>query len=372
MNIITKHVTRAYKIIKSTDQLWNNYLYRFPQKYHDINYTSQYHKLMEAKGEGEAELFVIEDGEKLFFHPYMINQIKNIGSVKIEREIYDIKSVFGYTGPIANTTDEKFIQDSNDLFEEICTKRGIIIELIRFNPLLENHFFQSKSQNIKIFPLKEYVFIDLTQSEEITYNNYKHSLRRNITRAETFLNWDWKIVNEKEIFLKICSLLQKQMQELNFGNMYIGNEKYFNILYEFTSDSALVFCVYDKKSDKIIAAEIFVFNDNDSKVYFLHSVRDVYDSRSSAVHNYLINKAYLHLRSKGFKTILFGGGRSNSSEDSLLRFKKNYSRSTKSFYLGKRVFNEEIYRNIIHIWENEFPHLIDTKKDYVLKYRCTK
>lgn len=359
---------QKFRILKSDDPGWNEYLYKFPESYQDINFTAHYHILMEKRGDGTAELFVYEEDEKIYFHPYMIKPITKVGSVYLEPGFFDIQSVFGYTGPIVNTNDHSFIEAANNIFEEYCKQRGIIAELIRFNPLLENHYLSSSSDFLEVIPLKEYVYLDLTQPDDIIFRNYRHALRKNINQAKQYLNWDWKIVNSEEDFNKFVYLFEKHMIELNVDQYYLNNSEYYSALFEFLKSNGSLFIALDNNNnDFIIAGELLVYNNK--TVYFLHSAREITNHISSNVHNYLIHLAFINLKNRGFEKVLIGGGVSDSSEDSLLKFKKKFSKTSKIFYLGKRIFNFEHYEYLNQIWLKEFPHLIDKRKNFVLKYR---
>jgi hypothetical protein len=341
----------------------------FPEEYHDINFTSQYHSLMEKRGDGIAELFVYQEGEKIYFHPYMINPILKIGSVNIKPELFDIQSVFGYTGPIVNTNDRSFIASANITFEKNCMERGIIAELIRFNPLLENHNLLSLSEILEIIPLKEYVYLDLTQTEDLIFKNYRHALRKNINHAKQYLNWYWTLANSKDSYYEFVKLFEKHMIELNVDKYYLNNSEYYDALYELLKTKGSLFTAFGLNENKpVIAGELLVYNNK--TVYFLHSAREITNPISSNIHNYLIHLAFINLKNRGFEKVLIGGGVSDSSEDSLLKFKKKFSNSVRMFTIGKRIFNSDMYKYLIQIWAKEFPHLTEKRQNFVLKYRC--
>jgi len=357
------------KIIKSDNPSWNKYLFRFPAHYHDINFTSQYHRMMELKGDGEAELFVVEDSEKLFFHPYMINEIKNIGSINLKSKISDIQSVFGYTGPIVNTDDEVFIHNSSALFEEFCKNRGVVAEFIRFNPLLKNQFLLNNSKSLKIIDLKPYVTIDLSPPYTAISQNYSRNLRRIIRKVKTISGWHWVISKENSVTNDIINLLEKRLQEKKARSFKFYNSDYSDHLYNLILKNGCGFAAIDDHTNKIIVGAIFVYL-NDS-VYFLHSARDIEDSRSSLINSYIVDQGIQYFKQEGFSSFFFGGGVSNSSDDSLLKYKESFSEHIDDFYIGKGIFDKEEYTNLCEIWESQFPNLKDEGKNLVLKYRMT-
>jgi hypothetical protein len=194
-------------------------------------------------------------------------------------------------------------------------------------------------------------------------------LQRNIKTVQKYLNWNWKIVDDKKKFFEAMRLWEKRMKELEVHETYIGDQEYYNVLNNFSLNNANLLAASDDITQKIIVAELFVFDKK--TVYLLHSSREINDQRSSNLHNYLVHQAIYHFKRKGFSSLVLGGGVSNSSEDSLLKFKKKFSETSKYFYIGKRIFNENIYTNLCQIWKKQFPHLVDEKQNFILKYRFT-
>lgn len=62
----------------------------------------------------------------------------------------------------------------------------------------------------------------------------------------------------------------------------------------------------------------------------------------------------------------FGGGVSSDMKDPLFKFKSGFSKENRKFYIGKKIHNQEIYDQIISIWEKNNPNKIDKR---LLKYR---
>ena len=56
-------------------------------------------------------------------------------------------------------------------------------------------------------------------------------------------------------------------------------------------------------------------------------------------------------RNLGCKRMHLGGGREDSEDDNLLRFKGRYSSERNDFYIGKRIHNKEVYDRLIGEWE---------------------
>ena len=122
------------------------------------------------------------------------------------------------------------------------------------------------------------------------------------------------------------------MERNKATDYYYFDDDYFeNCLKYFKSNIILVEAIYD---DKVIAAGLyFVYN----KIIHIHL--------SGTLSEYLhLSPAYilryavtLWGKEKGYELIHHGGGRSNSPEDGLYRFKKQFGKNTEfDFYIGKR------------------------------------
>ena len=72
---------------------------------------------------------------------------------------------------------------------------------------------------------------------------------------------------------------------------------------------------------------------------------------------------------KGYYHIHVGGGNTELENDSLLRFKRNFSKTTRDFYIGKKTHNEKVYNEVIRQWEVKYPYNKEKSKKVLLRYR---
>ena len=68
-----------------------------------------------------------------------------------------MQSAYGYGGPVASTTDPAFLQSASAVWKDWCQEKKVLVEFIRFHPLLENWRFFSGD----IFDDRMTVWIDL-------------------------------------------------------------------------------------------------------------------------------------------------------------------------------------------------------------------
>ena len=62
------------------------------------------------------------------------------------------------------------------------------------------------------------------------------------------------------------------------------------------------------------------------------------DSMKHGVNNFLHHELIVWAKARGYKNMLIGGGRTNAEDHPLLKFKKNFSNSTKDFFCWRAYF----------------------------------
>ena len=73
----------------------------------------------------------------------------------------------------------------------------------------------------------------------------------------------------------------------------------------------------------------------------------------------------------GYRFIHHGGGRTNSSDDSLFVYKKKFGKNTQfDFYIGQKIWNKEVYDFLVKKHTSDLGKIID--ENYFPKYRALK
>ncbi|MBX3008360.1 MAG: hypothetical protein KF816_10070 [Melioribacteraceae bacterium] len=355
------------KIIQSKNHIeWDGYLRRALDRKIDLHFTNRYHQLFSNKETNDYEAFIVEEDDRLFFYPYFKKVIpeKYYGRI-IKSRVYDISSVFGYTGPVTNTNNENFFKMAYEEFKLYCLESNIIAELIRFNPHLKNHRFFIGYEKVGPIPLKDYIYIDLNRSKNDILNGYKKRMQEYIKSASVFSSVVEITSCNLDIFIKFCDLYKKHMSVIGASDYYKFNDEYFRKLHKLIENDG--FLIYIMEGSKMIAGLIFL---HDEKMgFYHHGARDINVSESSLINKYLFHRAFIKLKEIGVNRCLLGGGISESSTDRLLQFKNNYSNITEKFFLGKRVFDQSKYEEICNNWRKLYPDLVHKYDSFIDKYR---
>src|SRR5574340_243531 len=121
---------------------------------------------------------LITSEKKYFFHVFSKKPITGT-------QYFDIEPFLGYFGPITNSTDNEFVSLAWRQYGEICREEGVIAELIRFNPLSQNHK-QFSGASVDIVYAKEIVIVDCEKNEQDQLLKYKEVTRKQIRKASNY------------------------------------------------------------------------------------------------------------------------------------------------------------------------------------------
>ena len=329
-----------------------------PVKQQDVYFAPDYYSLYQNYGDGEAVCFVFEKDGELVLYPFLKSPITPLG-YELDKEYYDIQGAYGYNGIISSDENPEFIAAFWEAFDAYCHGNDIIAEFTRFHPLLNNH--RLASPQMKTFFNRHTVSIDLSLAEDEIWKNQISSKNRNMIRkAEK----EGVTIVESDDYDAFKQLYDGTMAFLHAEDFYFFPKSYYDEYKEtFKGKSMLYLAMYEGKA---IAGSMFMFSD-DYAHYHL-SARDREYSRYAA-NNLILWYAICRAKTRGCKWMHFGGGTTGNEDDSLLKFKKEFSKTETEFWIGKRVHNQAVYDEIVRQWQNKFPEHYVNNKVKLLGYR---
>ena len=327
-----------------------------PNEMQDIYFTPEYYSLYQNYGEGEARCFVFEKGEYLALYPFLINPIAPLG-YKLDKEYFDIQGAYGYNGIITSTMDSDFIAAFWDAFDTYCLENDIIAEFTRFHPLLNNQCLASPKMHT--FFSRHTVALDLSD-DDIWIHHISSKNRNMIRKAEK----EGVTIVESDDYETFRKLYNCTMTDLHAEDFYFFPKSYYDEFKQnFKGKSMLCFAIYD---GKVIAGSMFMFS-NEYAHYHL-SARDRNYSRYAA-NNLILWYAIQKAKERGCKWFHFGGGTTGNDDDTLLKFKKEFSKTLCEFWIGKRIHNQSVYDEIVRQWKTQYPDHYEHNKVKLLGYR---
>ena len=339
-------------------ELWHDALAMLPTRAKDVYFTPEYYSLYQNYGDGEAFCFVFEKDAECVLYPFLKNAITPLG-YRLDKEYYDIQGAYGYNGIISSSDNPEYIAAFWASFDEWCQENDVIAEFTRFHPLLNNQ--KLASPEMKTIYSRHTVSLDLSLSEDDIWKTQFSSKNRNMIRkAEK----EGVTIVESDVYDVFKQLYDGTMTNLHAEGFYFFPQAYYKEYKEtFKGKSMLCLAMYEGKP---IAGSMFMFSDGYAHYHL--SGRDREFSRYAA-NNLILWYAIRKAKERGCKWFHFGGGTTGDESDSLLKFKKEFSKTETEFWIGKRVHNHAIYDEIVRQWQTNYPDHYEGNKVKLLGYR---
>ena len=323
----------------------------------DIYFDKNYGKLYEKIEKGKSIIYKYEDENGVVSNQFILRKIP----IEIDQnEYFDIVTPYGYGGPIIEKCkkDKKneLVKSYIDAFEGYCNKNKIVSEFIRFHPILNNANDFKQVYNPQY--IRNTLGTNLDKFDDPVASEFSKHCRKNIRQAIR-KGISYKITKSPDNLDTFRTIYYSTMKRNHATDYYYFPKQYFNdILKFFKENIILVEAVFEGKT--IASGLYFIYN----KVIHIHL--------SGTLSEYLyLSPAYilryavtLWGKENEYKLIHHGGGRSNSDEDSLYKFKKQFARNTEfEFYIGKKIWNQEVYEKLCEFRK------VEKNEDFFPAYR---
>lgn len=327
------------KITLNETEKWKKTIKLFEE--YDVYYLPEYLNAFQLNGDGNPVLFY-HKGENYEAANVVIlrkiSDIEGLGQFKSNEDKYDIITPYGYGGFLVNgEITDKNINELSDIYTEFCRSEHIISEFVRFHPLLHNH---EKLENMyEVVEAGNTVLMEL-HSEEDIWKNITSKNRNMIRKAEK----NGIVIKNgfsKNLMKSFRVLYEATMDRDHAQKYYYFNDQFYESILAKAKDMAKIF--YAEYEDKIISASIILYSNG--KMHYHLSGSD-YSYRQYAPTNLLLWEAAKWGCRNGFRVFHLGGG-VGGSKDSLYKFKKSFNRNSENgFFIGKKVFDHEIYEEL--------------------------
>ena len=312
--------------------------------FNDLMFSREYASLY-LKEDEEIFEFKYEENGKIFKTISIKRPIKKIAGINLSEMYFDLETPYGYGGYLINTTDNIFINEAFEEYRKYCKDQNIIAEFVRFHPF--NNCVKEK-MDFCIFDRH----IVIKNLQEDIMKSYSSKVRNIIRKCEKLI--DIKQSRNIEKFIEIYYFTMKKNNATKF---YFFDKKYFEKLLNL-NNVVLYEAIYN---NEIIAMSFFIF----SEFGYYHLSANTLISYKLNANYLLLHYAFLEAQKRGIEYFILGGGTTSDENDTLLKFKKKFSKSLKPFYIGGIIFNQKKYKEYIDLWQKQ------SNKDikYFLKYR---
>lgn len=305
----------------------------------DLYFDENYAKLYEKVENGKVEKFEIENEDGKITNLFIKREIP----IDIDgQKYYDLVTPYGYGGPVINycTGDKpKLLKKYEEEFEKYCKANNVVSEFVRFHPLVKNYVDFEKIYN-PIYMRKTLV-TNLKDYEDPIQSQFGKSCRKNIRQA---INKGicYKVTEKPENIDVFKEIYYSTMDRNNATEYYYFDDEYFAaILENLRENTILVEAIFEGKT---IAAGLYFVYDKIIHIHLSGTLTEFLYLSPAYILRYAVT---LWGKENGYDLIHHGGGRSNSEEDSLYLFKKNFAKlEDEDFYIGKKIWNQDIYEKM--------------------------
>ncbi len=321
---------RIFNINQS--EQWDSIVQSFSE--YDVYYLSGYVKAFMIHGDGDPFLLYYEGNGLKAIYVYMRRPTAMDG-------VYDSVTPYGYGGVLfeGDTSEENKV----DFWRENLTtmeQEHIVDNFVRYHPVLKNAGPMKPISNV--IDLGKTIAMDLA-SPELIWENI-HSKNRNMIRKAEKNGIVIEHGKGMDLFEKFIEIYNATMDKDHAEEYYYFKLPFYESIHNDLRDNyEMFYAVYE---GQIIAMSIMIFA-NGRMSYHLSGSNIEY--RNLAPSNLLLYKAALWGAEQGFKTFHLGGG-VGSGEDNLYKFKAAFNKvSDYQFSIGKQVFDEEKYNQLVEM-----------------------
>lgn len=303
---------------------------------------------------GEFEIFVYIEQNEIFIYPYI--------KLPFEQEkfkgYFDLSSPYGYCGPYC--TSESIFQEAEIAFIDYI-KNYCVTEFVRYHYLYnEQQKFTKQIHNIQN---RTIVTLNTTLDWDTIWTKEFSSTNRNLVRKLEKEKYNFFVTKEKEDLLGFTEMYYSTMKNVGASDFYYFDKELINRLYADLGEK--IFLVKVEKENVVYSYSLF-FISGGIGTYYL-SARNVNYPKIPAT-NFLLAKTAELLKEKGAFILNFGGGLTNEKDDFLFKFKSNFSKEKKEFFIGKRIFNNSIYNQLINDWIGLYGNNEYEKRKNILQF----
>ncbi|KAF5077689.1 Acetyltransferase (GNAT) domain protein [anaerobic digester metagenome] len=325
----------------------------------DVYSKYEYYNLYEKHYDVKSESIFWEDEYLKVFWPHLIRDVSKLKRCA-DFSCYDLTTPYGYGGPVIhmNTSDKvKASESTRSFFEdykEYALNNGYVSEFIRFDPFLRNwEFFEGI---FHVEHVNDVVLVDLSQELDKIWNDIRRGHRRHIQNS---IKEGCKVrfienPSEEDLsdFIKLyCSTMDRNHadQKYYFSTEFI--EDHFKLL------NTLLTVV--EHGNNTIGMTMFIYG-NDSIHYHLTGTST--DTEKVYPPHLTLFETIKWAKERKFRYLSLGGGR--EINDNLFEFKRRFSRLTRQNHIGKLIFDEDVYSELMKLNEP-----IPETTNYFPKYR---
>ena len=242
-----------------------------------------------------------------------------------EYGISDLMSPYNYGETLYNSYESGFVNYANNELTKWCRSNNILLKFNRHHPLILNN---SSAQVNKIYNRK----VILINLKENFYNNFQSRVRSTIQKI---LKNNYKIdINDTFNIDEVTNIYYDNLKLLKANDFYFFNKKYFDSLSFFQNSKIFSY----RENNKLLAFIIILYSKT-ARIAEYHLGSACLEGKKKNIMKLLIFKAAIFFKENNYNTLYLGGGRTVSDNDSLLQFKKLFSKDLLDFSISSEIYD---------------------------------
>ncbi len=331
---------KAEKMSRTTDttieiiteqQSWDFHMDSIAQA--DFYHSYDYHTISKNWDE-EAILIKYTDENQTILLPLLIRKIDGT-------QYKDATSVYGYPGPIITKSNQYFdLLGFRQALQKLFLEMNLVSVFSRLNPYIPFQDEILKGLGA-IVTVGNVINIDLTRNLEAQEQAYQKRLKTYINKARRLCT-----VRKAETdgdMLQFIAMYYENMRRVNAKEKYFFDETYFFDLLNSTQFKTEVFLTTLNETNEIISGAMFI-KKCDIVQYHLSGTKEQFVHLNPV--KLMIDEMRIIATAENYCYFNLGGG-VGSKEDSLFKFKSNFSKDFKPFKVWKYIVDLEVYGKLI-------------------------
>jgi hypothetical protein len=272
-------------------------------------------------GDAWTSIVIEEDGHALR-HAFAASAIGTTG-------LYDIEPLVGYAGPLATPgAPAEFLTAALDCYSTLCREHGIVGELVRFNPLLQNQrAVKGLSANLVFPEPRSVVYLEAAGDDSARMSRYPSETRNMIRTGYRSSNVS-TLEKTPEIWTRFRHLYADTLDATGAGPEWTLPLELWDRLR--TSRRFVFFGALQR--EQLVSGAIALVHGTTCYYFLAARVRDREARRGAG--NAVVHEITRAATGAGASRVGLGGGRTASGDDSLFAFKSSFGGDVRPFSFG--------------------------------------
>lgn len=311
-------------------QDWNYFIKRANS--YDTYHLWEYHDIDPS---GEPMLFVLQKGHLFIALPLIKRKIPN-------STLYDLTSVYGYSGPVSNerfeNLNEGLLQEFQDSFMEFMNKENCISVFSRLHPFINQRLLLNRFGGI--YENGKTLYVDLTVPYEEQIEDYDKRLAKQIRNLKA-RNYEVVESSDRKAIKLFTEMYTENMLRVGASGSYFFKEEYFANLLEHNPETSTLMMVYDQGNP---TGGALLLHSKD--IIRQHLSATSIDYLKESPSKFITDEVSLLGRRIGARYYHMGGG-VGGQEDSLFKFKASFTKTTLDDYTWRFIADNQAYNALV-------------------------